>query len=357
MISVLSEWSKRTFSDPELSTLLLTLVFSTVFVVFMGDILAPVFASVIIAYVLEGGVDFLCHKGVPRSLALGIVFLLGVGAFIFFIVGFFPLLWHEVSSFVSALPGLSISFKAWLLTLPERYPEVVSLAFVNQVADLLQTDLAQFGRLFLSVTLDMVPGVLGIVIYMVLVPLLVFFLLKDAPLLLVWFSDYFPKRRRLVNQVWTEVDGQLSRYIRGKLIEIILVSVVTALVFILFDFDYAILLGFLVGVSTLIPYVGAIVVTVPVVILSIVQFGLTPKLGYLLLTYGLIHLLDGQVLVPLLFSEALSLHPLAIFLAILVFGGIGGFWGIFFAIPLATLVKAILNAWPRTLSKELQSSF
>lgn len=64
--------------------------------------------------------------------------------------------------------------------------------------------------------------------------------------------------------------------------------------------------------------------------------------------YSVIQALDGNVLVPLLFSEAVNLHPIAIILSVLVFGGLWGFWGVFFAIPLATLVKALYNAWPRT---------
>ncbi|EDN67782.1 Protein of unknown function, UPF0118 [Beggiatoa sp. PS] len=68
--------------------------------------------------------------------------------------------------------------------------------------------------------------------------------------------------------------------------------------------------------------------------------------------YLAIQALDGNVLVPLLFSEAVNLHPVAIIVAILVFGGFWGFWGVFFAIPLATLVKALLSAWPRTLHEE-----
>jgi len=71
--------------------------------------------------------------------------------------------------------------------------------------------------------------------------------------------------------------------------------------------------------------------------------------------YVTIHVLDGNILVPILFSEAVNLHPVAIIVAVLVFGGIWGFWGIFFAIPLATLVKALLNAWPRAPLKEKSS--
>jgi putative permease len=71
-----------------------------------------------------------------------------------------------------------------------------------------------------------------------------------------------------------------------------------------------------------------------------------------MIAYAIIQALDGNVLVPLLFSEALNLHPVAIIVAILVFGGLWGFWGIFFAIPLATVVQAVLKAWPRLTNGE-----
>jgi len=68
-------------------------------------------------------------------------------------------------------------------------------------------------------------------------------------------------------------------------------------------------------------------------------------LGYIMLAYGLIQAIDGNVIVPLLFSEAVNLHPVTIIIAVIFFGGLWGFWGVFFAIPLATLVKAVINAW------------
>ncbi len=95
-----------------------------------------------------------------------------------------------------------------------------------------------------------------------------------------------------------------------------------------------------------IPFVGAAVVTLPVAMVAYFQWGWSSEFIYLMLAYTAIQALDGNVLVPLLFSEAVNLHPVAIILAVLVFGGLWGFWGVFFAIPLATLVKAILYAWP-----------
>ena len=95
----------------------------------------------------------------------------------------------------------------------------------------------------------------------------------------------------------------------------------------------------------LIPYVGAALVTIPVLAVALVQFGLGSEFWYIFIAYSIIQALDGNLLVPLLFSEAVSLHPLYIIIAVLFFGGLWGFWGVFFAIPLATLVKAVLSAW------------
>ena len=87
--------------------------------------------------------------------------------------------------------------------------------------------------------------------------------------------------------------------------------------------------------------------TVPVFLIGVSQWGGGPELTYLMVVYFIIQALDGNVLVPLLFSEAVNLHPVAIILAVVFFGGIWGMWGVFFAIPLATLIKALIDAWPR----------
>jgi len=110
--------------------------------------------------------------------------------------------------------------------------------------------------------------------------------------------------------------------------------------------QYALLLAVLTGLSVLIPYIGAAAVTIPVALVALFQWGPTADFYYVLLAYGIIQALDGNLLAPLLFSEVVNLHPVAIIVAILVFGGLWGFWGVFFAIPLATLINAVLRAWP-----------
>ena len=106
----------------------------------------------------------------------------------------------------------------------------------------------------------------------------------------------------------------------------------------------------MVGFSVLIPFLGAIIATIPVMIVGFFEFGISFEFWMLFLSYTILQMLDGNVLVPVLFSDAVKLHPFFIILAVFVFGGIFGFWGVFFAIPMATFIKAVWNAWPSSTS-------
>jgi len=158
---------------------------------------------------------------------------------------------------------------------------------------------------------------------------------------------FLPRRRRILDHVWHEMDDQIANYVRGKAIEILLVGSVTFIAFLLLGMHYTVLLAVLVGLSVVVPYIGATVVTLPVAVAAYVQFGWSGDFALVMVIYGVIQFIDGNILVPLLFSEAVNLHPVAIITAILLFGGLWGLWGVFFAIPLATLIKAVINAWPR----------
>lgn len=174
---------------------------------------------------------------------------------------------------------------------------------------------------------------------------MMFFMLKDKHLLLQHVSRFLPNQRRLIIQVGQEMNGQIINYIRGKVIEILIVGTVSVVTFLLMDLRYALLLGILVGFSVLIPYIGAAVVTIPIAAVALFQWGVSPDFWYIMIVYFIIQALDGNLLVPILFSEAVNLHPLYIIIAVLFFGGLWGFWGVFFAIPLATLVNALFRAW------------
>ena len=187
--------------------------------------------------------------------------------------------------------------------------------------------------------------------YIILVPLLIFFFLKDKKLIMGWLGRFLPKRREIIQDVWYEVDIQIGNYIRGKFSEILVVWLLTFIPLHIFNLQYSLLLSFMVGLSVLIPYIGATVVTIPVLVVAYMQYGLTGDFYWVVGLYFVVQILDGNVIVPLIFSEAVNIHPVALIIAVLVFGGLWGFWGIFFAIPLATVVKAVMEAWRRYQQK------
>ena len=185
-----------------------------------------------------------------------------------------------------------------------------------------------------------------ILLYIILCPILVFFFLFDRKNILDGLSKIIPGKGEMFSNIWLEMDIQLSDYVRGKTTEIFIVGLCAAIIFSSVGLNYSALLSVLVGISVLIPYVGAFLVTVPVVVIGLLQFGLGTDFYILISLYLLLQILDGNLLVPIIFSDAVKLHPVVIIFAVFIFGNMFGFWGIFFAIPIATFIKAVWNAWP-----------
>lgn len=346
-MELLKNWFKRYFSDPQVVILGVVLLVGLVIVIGLGKWLAPMFTAIIFAYLLEALVVRLQKVGMPRMPAVILVFL-GFMAFLFFLLFVvIPRISRQLTQLIQQLPDYLARGQVVLTELPDRYPRLISHEQVQAMTTAASQELGTAGQQFLSWSLASLPVLLGLVVFLVLVPVLVFFLMKDKDKIINWLVSFLPRDRSLVNTVWGEAESQIANYVRGKVLEIFIVGAVTYVTFILLDLQYAALLAALTGFSVLIPYIGAAVVTLPIALVAWFQFGWGIEFGQIMIAYGIIQALDGNVLVPLLFSEVVNLHPVAIILAILVFGGLWGFWGIFFAIPLATLVQAVLRAWPR----------
>jgi putative permease len=322
------------------------------FIIFLtGEMLTPVIASIVIAYLLEGMVGVFERNGLPRLVAVLAVFL-GFMAFMVFVTfALLPLLSRQATQLFQLLPEMLTSGQNALMQLPQRYPELFSEAQIRDLINNIRIEALSYGQHVVSLSVSSVVSIIAVAVYLILMPLMVLFFLKDKTRIINWFVRFLPRDRRLLTQVWTEVDRQIGNYVRGKFIEILIVWVVTYLTFVIMEMRFSMLLGVLVGLSVLIPYIGAAAVTIPVAVLAYFQWGVGPEFWSLMVAYGIIQALDGNVLVPLLFSEVVNIHPVAIIVAVLVFGGLWGFWGVFFAIPLATLVQAVLKAWP-TLNVE-----
>lgn len=345
MIDVIKDWYQRRFSDPQAVILALMLLFGFVIIIFMGKVLTPVIAAVVIAYVLEGVVRKLVRLKIPHLISVVLVvcgFLLLV---MIFLLGLSPLISKQLSQFFVEVPNMLSKGQVLLLSLPENYPYITEAQIQDFVAHI-NNELASLGQLMLSKSLSSVADLFTILVYMVVVPLLVFFFLKDKQRIIEWIKRFLPNQDGLAMSVWQEVDVKIGSYIRGKLLEVVIVGVATFIPLTIFGLQYAALLSLFVGLSVIIPYVGAVAVTIPVAMVAYFQFGVGSEFLYIMLAYGIVQFLDGNVLVPLLFSEVVNMHPAAIIIAVLVFGGLWGVWGVFFAIPLATLIQAVINAWP-----------
>jgi len=351
VLSILENWYRRYFSDPQAVFLTFILIIGFTIVLTMGDMLTPVLAAIVIAYLLEGVVRYMEKQGSKRIIAVAVVTLLFVAFLFFLLFGMVPLLSIQITQLIKELPNYLNQGQQALLQLPQQY----SFISEKQVLDLSETinkEIAMLGQNILAISISSIPGLITLAVYLILVPLLVFFFLKDKTIILGWFSGLLPKDRALASEVWIEMDQQLGNYVRGKFWEILIVGVVTYICFAVLGLKYAILLAVLVGLSVLIPYLGAAVVTIPVVVVAYFQWDWGTNFIVLTVAYLIIQALDGNLLVPLLFSEVVNLHPVAIIVSVLFFGGLWGFWGVFFAIPLATLVKALITSWPRSPSEE-----
>ncbi|WP_167144931.1 AI-2E family transporter [Pseudomonas sp. OTU750018] len=348
MFKVFQDWLHRYFSDEQAVVLAVLLVLGFAAILNLGGMLAPVLTGLVLAFLMQGLVNAFERLRLPQVVAVWLVFTLFLSMLGLFLLVLMPLLWQQLSTLFNELPRMLGEWQSLFLLLPERYPTLITDVQVLQLIEGVRGEVGKFGQWALSFSLSSLPMLVSIMIYLVLVPILVFFFLKDRELISAWFRGYLPRERALITQVAEEMNKQIANYIRGKVIEIIICGVVTYIAFAYLGLNYAALLALLVGLSVVVPYIGAVVVTVPVALIGLFQWGLGDQFIYLMVVYGIIQALDGNVLVPLLFSEAVNLHPVAIICAVLLFGGMWGFWGVFFAIPLATLFKAVIDAWPRS---------
>lgn len=350
MLKLVNDWYHKHFNNPQVAILALYLFISATLLYFIGDILTPLLAALIIAYLLDGVVFKCMQLKIPRFIAIIVTFSLFV---IFLVIVLFilaPLLIRQGTQFVLEIPKMFTQGQDILMKLPEKYPNIIS---EDQVAELLagiKTQITDLSQTVVSFSLSSVSDLLTFMVYLVIVPLLIFFFLMDKEKILAWFKNFLPDDRKLVAEVWNEMNGKIAGYVRGKFMEILIVWIVSYVTFLVFGLNYAMLLSFSVGISVLIPYVGAAIVTLPVAIIAYFQWGYATDSLYVIIAYGVIQFLDGNLLVPLLFSEMVNLHPAAIIVAVLIFGGLWGIWGVFFAIPLATLIHAVINSWPKNIA-------
>ena len=345
MRSLLNKFIKRFFSNEESVYFAILLIFSFFFIILFGNVLLPVIISIVIAFLLNGFMTTLIKYNLSQKLSLSITLIVFFGFYLSLFMAL-PSIGTEINNLLQNLPIIVSSFQQNLIEMNNYFSEEeidqIFANLSNQISVLLSSALGQLA--------GTVSLMFNAILYAIMIPLMVFFFLKDKSILLPIASIILPKENGFMQSVFAEMNDQLFNYVTGKFIEMLLVATASYILFALLGLPYAVLIAILVGLSVIIPIFGAILVTIPVVLIGLYEWGLSENFYWLLGFYLLIQILDGNVLVPILFSSRNNLHPVVIIIAVLFFGGIWGFWGLFFAIPLATFVKAIINSWPEPIS-------
>ena len=345
MIAFLKNFFQKYFYDDEHYAAVFFLFIGLIILYFFGGILAPILISILIAYLLNGLMTFLENKGNSKILSLSMT-LIFFSIFYFSIFLLFPFLSRQILLLVSDIPQIFETVNLFLSSQLKEYSDIFS---ENQINEVLANSLNYIPTILQNALLQLNSGfstIMNAILYLIIIPFLVFFLLKDKDYFLENLKLFLPNTRELLSKIWTDLNLQLYGYLKGKGLEMLIVALVTAMVFSFQGVNYSIILALLIGLSVLIPYVGAILVTIPVIIIGLFQWGLDSSFYIYLFSYLLIQALDGNVLMPLLLGREVKLHPVYIITAVLIFGGIWGFWGLILAIPIATFLRAIVVAWP-----------
>ncbi len=344
-MDLLRDWYNIIARNNQLAMLLVLLVLGTAFVAVTAEMLAPFYGALTIAYVMDVAMRALQRRGLSRSGSLAVVYGLFVAA-ILVLLGLVPVLGRQLAQLAAQSPQYIAKVRDILDHLPERYPTLITPQQLDDGLNELRGEVMGMSQHLATYLRGTVIGLVTALVYLIIVPVMIFFLLKDKERIIAWLASFLPEHHELAGSVWHDVNRQLQSFVGGKVVQMVIVGVVTYIVFALIHLNYAPLLAVIIAIAVMIPYIGAAAATVPVAGVALMEWGVSLDAAIAIGSYLVIHALDGNVLVPLLFSEAVAIHPVAIIVAILFFGGIWGVWGVFFAIPLAVLVKAVITAWP-----------
>ena len=250
-MKIISDWFQRLFNDPQAVILTVVLAVGISVVLVMGRDLAPVLASMVIAYLLEGVVQLLQRRlRLPRLLAVMVVFIAFLAFVLFLLLGLLPMTSLQLTQLVQQLPNMIVKGQHLLLSLPALHPDFITEAQILEVINAIRAEIATWGQKALSWSLAAGIGFITIVVYLVLAPLLVFFFLKDKELILNWLHGFLPRDHTLGQQVWREVDRQMGNYVRGKFLEILVVWIASFIAFLYMGLQFAMLLALMVGLSS-----------------------------------------------------------------------------------------------------------
>lgn len=325
----------------------ITLLIAIGVIYLVSDTLAPFLISFIFAYLLQPVIETNCKRfKLPRVLVTFGVFSLFLSGFITIIVLIVPMTYQQIAALVSKVPqyrnNLEAAISAWSDKLDKIDPE---LAY--KISDSMQSFINSAFTVFASFANHIWEYTLATINFftiIALVPVILYYFLRDWPKIVGSIESLLPVRgKSKVREIFTSINELLSAYIRGQLNICLLLAVYYVIGLHIIGLDFALLLGILSGFLIIIPFIGALISFLLVIISSYFTFGAGIQLVYIVILFIVGHAVEGYILSPRIIGNRIGLHPLWIIFAVFAAGSLFGILGIVFAIPIAGIVKVFLS--------------
>lgn len=313
-------------------------IWAPIFKVFLA-VFIPFFIAAFITYLLYPIIEFIHRLGIPRSLAVLIIYILFFGGVGFGIFKVSPYALKQLRELNEHLPQLADTYQMWIKEFYEHtsdLPETVHTRF----EEWLQTIEVYIGNIITKIIMGL-KVLLNSMFTLLVIPFLVFYMLKDMEVIYkaIWYLT--PRKwREPGKKLMKDIDISLGNYIRGQFFVCLSLAVIAILAFWGIGMPYPILLGIIIGITDIIPYFGPILGAVPVVIIAS-----TISIKILIIAIGIVLVLqfiEGNILGPLIVGKSLRIHPILIILALFLGGEIGGIIGLILAVPVFAVIKVIL---------------
>lgn len=318
----------------------------------LAPILTPFVAAAILAYLCAPLVDSLCARNMPRTPAVLLVMLLLSGLILLLLLILLPLLQREIWGLTARLPALLDGVRIKLAPFMLQYFSINLQWDIDALRNLLGNNLQGAGEMAGKMLPWLGGGtaaLLGLLMNLVLLPVVLFHLLRDGSQLLAQLEGLIPRRQHdKVLQIIVEADTVLGEFLRGQFVVMLVMSALYALGLWLTGLEFALSIGVVAGMLVFIPYVGMLTGLALATLAAFSQFNSIGSILLVWAVFGAGQLLEGMVITPRFVGERIGLHPLAVIFALLAFGQLFGFFGVLLALPLAAVLLVALHhakAW------------
>ena len=335
-------------SDAQKWLLLAGLLIGAWVIYLLSPVLSPFLVGALLAYLGDPVTDRLEHRGVPRTLAVVIVFgfMFLAGLVLLFIL--IPLLQDQIFALRDRIPQLinwlQNSVLPWVSTTLGMDQGSIDLGAVRKTITENWQDMGSLLGTVLGKIGHSGQFLLSWVLYLGLVPVVTFYLLRDWDSLVNNTRGLLPKRYApAIVQLVGECDAVLAEFLRGQLLVMLCLGLIYSIGLWIVGLEFALLVGMLAGMVSFVPYLGAIVGISTAGILGYLQFHDLIHLLYLGLVFATGQAMEGMVLSPLLVGDRIGLHPVAVIFAVMAGGQLFGFIGILLALPVAAVIMVILR--------------